>query len=94
LWKFTPTNLAYSYCIKVGCIRLVEKHEKEKREKLGMHGTLRGRKAASIDAAGASIGSIGLFAFALLVSQLLSSHTPWAVLLLAIGSWRVVSYVA
>jgi hypothetical protein len=73
---------------------LVEKHEKEKKEKLGMNGTVRARKATSIDAAGASMGSIGLLAFALLASQLLGRHAPWAVLLAAVSSWMAVSYLA
>ena len=73
---------------------LVEKHEKEKKEKLGLHGTVRASKAVSIDAAGASIGSIGLLAFALLVRWLLGKHAPWAVLLLAVSSWMGVSYLA
>lgn len=73
---------------------LVEKHEKEKKEELGMHGTVRARKATSIDAAGASIGSIGLLAFAFLVWWLLGKHAPWVVLLLAVSSWMAVSYLA
>ena len=48
---------------------LIEKHEKQRKEKAGMNGDDRGRKAASVDAAGAAIGSIGLLVFALLVSR-------------------------
>jgi len=40
---------------------LIEKHEKEKKESLGLKGAARGRNAASIDAAGSSLGSVGLF---------------------------------
>ena len=32
---------------------LIEKHEKQKKERAGLHGSARGRKAAAIDAAGA-----------------------------------------
>src|SRR6267154_5911678 len=46
---------------------LIEKHEQQKKERLGLHGSVRGRKAAGVDAAGAAIGSIGLSAFALMV---------------------------
>src|SRR6266496_1850446 len=46
---------------------LIEKHEKEKKEEVGLDGTQRGRTAASVDAAGASIGTIGLLFFALSV---------------------------
>src|SRR6201982_1001914 len=53
---------------------LIEKHERERKQKTGLHGTVRARKAVAIDAAGASIGSIGLFAFALVVQKLIVSH--------------------
>jgi hypothetical protein len=54
---------------------LIEKHEKQKNERAGLHGTARGRKAAAIAAAGASIGCIGLFIFALVVKRYSVSHT-------------------
>src|ERR1700733_11938189 len=53
---------------------LIEKHEKQKKEREGLQGTRRGREAASIDAAGSAMGSIGLLFFALLVWQLLPRH--------------------
>src|SRR5215469_12828787 len=46
---------------------LIEKHERERKEKLGLHGKVRARQAASLDAAGAAMGSIGLLVFALLI---------------------------
>jgi hypothetical protein len=46
---------------------LIEKHEKQKKERAGKSGTERGRRAAGVDAAGAAMGSIGLAAFALVV---------------------------
>jgi hypothetical protein len=70
---------------------LIEKHEKEKKEKLGLKGTRRGREAASIDAAGAAIGSIGLFIFALLLWQFGSGHRAWIALLGATAAWAAVS---
>src|SRR3954465_13072328 len=39
---------------------LIEKHEKKKKKCLGLNGVRRGRSAASVDAAGSSMGSIGL----------------------------------
>src|SRR3954464_581709 len=48
---------------------LIEKHEREKKESLGLSGAARGRSAASLDAAGSSMGSIGLFVFAFVVWQ-------------------------
>src|ERR1051326_6710222 len=44
---------------------LIEKHEIERKAKKGLAGVTRGRQAASVDAAGAAMGSIGLLVFAL-----------------------------
>ena len=70
---------------------LIEKHEQQKKERAGLHGSARGRKAASVDAAGAAIGSIGLFIFALVVHRYLVSHGTWLVLMGATGIWLAVS---
>jgi uncharacterized protein DUF3147 len=70
---------------------LIEKHETQKKERAGIHGSTRGRKAAAVDAAGAAIGSIGLLSFAVLVKQLLAGHSPWLVLTGATGVWLAVS---
>ena len=72
---------------------LIEKHEKQKKERAGVHGSARGRKAAAVDAAGAAIGSIGLLVFALLVKRLLVSHSPWLVLTGSTGVWLAVSLI-
>src|ERR1700758_1707412 len=48
---------------------LIEKHEKQKKQHAGFDGTSRGRTIASVDAAGAAMGSLGLIAFALVVWQ-------------------------
>src|SRR5258707_15409644 len=66
---------------------LIEKHEREKKESLGLNGAARGRNAASIDAAGSSIGSIGLFVFALVVWQFLPKDPAWIVLAAATLVW-------
>jgi len=70
---------------------LIEKHEREKKESHGLKGEARGRSAASIDAAGSSMGSIGLFFFALVVSQLLARDRAWIVLGGATALWLGVS---
>jgi hypothetical protein len=70
---------------------LIEKHEKEKKESLGVKGAARGRSAASIDAAGSAMGSIGLFVFALVVSLFLTRHHAWIVLSGATAVWLGVS---
>lgn len=70
---------------------LIEKHERQKKEKEGLQGTQRGREAASIDTAGSAMGSIGLSVFALLVWQFLPRHSTWIVLTAATAAWLSVS---
>ena len=59
---------------------LIEKHERQKKQRAGLEGTKRARAAASLDAAGAARGSIGLMAFALLVWWLLPHYKSYLVL--------------
>ena len=66
---------------------LIEKHEIKKKAKAGFDGTIRGVKAASIDAAGAAIGTIGLALFALILWRLLNHYPSWAVLVAATLVW-------
>jgi hypothetical protein len=73
---------------------LIEKHEKEKKGKAGLNGTKRGRAAASIDAAGAAMGTLGLIAFAALVWQLLPGHSTLAILPGAGMAWLAISMLA
>ena len=76
---------------------LVEKHEIEKKRSHGLDGRIRGRKAAALDAAGAAIGSIGLFGFAIFVEELVGKFHPWIILvggtilwfLIAVLIWRL-----
>jgi Protein of unknown function (DUF3147) len=72
---------------------LIEKHETEKKQEHGLDGTERGREAASVDAAGSAMGSIGLLTFALLVWQFLPRHKAWLVLAGATLLWFAVSIV-
>lgn len=46
---------------------LIEKHERERKEKMGLRGEQRGMGAAALDAAGAGWGSLGLACFALVI---------------------------
>ena len=46
---------------------LIEKHERERKEKNGLRGQRRGKAAAALDAAGAGWGSLGLACFALFI---------------------------
>jgi hypothetical protein len=72
---------------------LVENHEKEKKQRVGMDGAIRGRNAASLDARGAAMGSVGLIAFAVIAWQFLAGHRAWLVLAGATLAWLIVSVV-
>jgi Protein of unknown function (DUF3147) len=73
---------------------LIEKNAREQKQKAGLNGTRRGRTEAAIDAAGASIGTLGLMAFAALICRFMPNHRAWIVLLSATGFWFAVSVVA
>jgi hypothetical protein len=70
---------------------LVEKHERERKEKKGLQGKYRGRHAAGADAAGAAMGSLGLIAFAWFVCRLIAGHNPAMVIGVATMIWVLVS---
>jgi hypothetical protein len=42
---------------------LIEKHQRDRKQKKGLHGEKRGTYAAAIDALGAAMGGVGLVAF-------------------------------
>jgi hypothetical protein len=65
---------------------LIEKHERERKQKDGLQGFRRGTDAAALDAAGAGIGSIGLTAFAIAV-WLLAGDFGLTSLLFASLAW-------
>jgi uncharacterized protein DUF3147 len=83
--EFGPTLgglfLAFPAIFPAGAT-LIDKHEKEKKERAGLQPGYRGKYAVALDAAGATIGAIGLMIFALLVFKLLPGDTPAAVALL------------
>ncbi len=70
---------------------LIDKHEKRKKEEEGLHGARRGRQAASVDAAGAAIGSIGLLVFAWGVWRFLPQHNAVLVIAVATIGWFLVA---
>jgi hypothetical protein len=70
---------------------LLEKHEKEKKQKAGFEGTTRGRIAAGIDALGASIGCIGLAGFAAVLWLGLPHYNTVLVIVAATFAWLVLS---
>lgn len=66
---------------------LLESHEKQHKARAGFDGTRRGRVVAGVDAAGATIGCIGLAGFALICWLLLPRLSTWAVFALATLVW-------
>jgi hypothetical protein len=63
---------------------LIASHEKERKHKAGMHGTRRGCQLAGVDAAGATMGCVGLAAFAIA-----EASVAWAVVSFAVWwLWR------
>jgi Protein of unknown function (DUF3147) len=70
---------------------LIDKHEKEKKQRAGINGKARARKLVAVDAAGTSVGSLGLFVFALLVCTLISRQNPWLVLAFSTLVWMGVA---
>ena len=70
---------------------LSESHEMQRKRQIGRDGRNRGRKAAALDALGATLGAIGLAAFAMVLWRFLPAHSSWAALALAVAAWAVVS---
>jgi hypothetical protein len=70
---------------------LVEKHEREKKQRAGINGTMRSRNAVALEARGAAMGSIGLAVFAIVVWKFLSGEPQWVVLAAAGLAWLVTS---
>jgi hypothetical protein len=66
---------------------LIAKHEKEEKAKIGVDGTERGRLAASVDAAGTTVGCIGLAGFAVVVWRELPLQHAGLVLAEALLAW-------
>ncbi|MFZ0734428.1 MAG: DUF3147 family protein [Candidatus Sulfotelmatobacter sp.] len=84
--------LAFPAILPAGAT-LIEKHERQRKERAGFNGSVRARKAVAADAAGAAMGSIGLLAFAALITILITSHRSWAIILLATITWMAFSFL-
>src|SRR5712672_3456864 len=70
---------------------LLEKHQRQKKQRKGLNGTKRGRLVAGVDAAGAAMGTGGLLVFALIVWKLLPGRSGSMVLAGATLPWVVVA---
>jgi hypothetical protein len=72
---------------------LIASHEERKKAEAGKHGTVRARKLAGADAAGAAMGGAGLVAFAAVVCWSVVDHSAIVALALATVAWLLVSVV-
>jgi hypothetical protein len=80
---------------------LMEKHQREKKLRAGLNPGTRGCDAVSLDAAGATMGSIGLLVFAVLIWQFLPRHSAafilpagtLAWLVVSVGAWQLCEYL-
>ena len=72
---------------------LIEKHERERKQKQGKSGVLRARNAVAADAVGAAIGSVGLICFGFYAWKMLPQHGVWSTLLCATAIWLAASVV-
>lgn len=70
---------------------LIEGHEKKRMAEKGHDGTNRGRMAASIDAAGAALGCVGLAGFAAVLAFTLPRCNAMLALCAAAAVWAVLS---
>ena len=70
---------------------LVEKHERERKERQGLHGEQRSMDAAADDALGTAIGSVGLLAFAVICWLFIPRYPLPAVLACATAAWLLTS---
>jgi MFS family permease len=72
---------------------LVEKHVRKRKERAGLPGARRGKEAAALDAAGATLGSFGLVAFGLIIWAMIE-RAPLLALFLAAIAWLAVAVFA
>jgi hypothetical protein len=72
---------------------LIEQHEVKKKREVGRDGRRRGREAAALDALGASLGAVGLAAFAVVLWRFLPGRSSWLALGLAVAVWVAMSGV-
>ena len=72
-------------------LSMTETHALERKAAAGANGILFARAEASVEAAGASIGALGLAAFAVVLRKFLPTHTLAHTLPLAGAAWLVAS---
>jgi hypothetical protein len=91
IWGPTAGGLFLAFpAIFCASATLIEKHEREQKEKKGLKGTERGKNAAALDAAGAGLGSAALAAFGAVI-WLLAKDTSVGSLALGTVVWFAVA---
>jgi hypothetical protein len=68
-------------------LTLVAKHQERRKAERGLHGVVRGRQAASLDALGALIGTAGLVGFAVSTEIAATRLSPVLTLIVATTVW-------
>ncbi len=71
---------------------LVERHERNRKQELGLQGHHRGLSAAALDAVGASLGSFGLVGFGAVI-WLVGPAAAVTSLVLAFVAWAAISLI-
>ena len=74
-------------------LSMTETHAIERKAAAGANGILFARAEASVEAAGASIGALGMAAFAIVLWKFLPTHTLTLTLTLASAAWLLVSLI-
>jgi hypothetical protein len=70
---------------------LIEKHEREKKQKAGILKSIRGRQAAAVDSRGTAMGTFALAAFAWMVWKVLPVWNAGWTLAAALLAWFALS---
>jgi hypothetical protein len=73
---------------------LIEKHEIRRKREAGLAGKRRGQMAAAVDAAGAALGALGMLAFAIAFSILITRDSILTAFLGASFAWLTIAVVA
>jgi hypothetical protein len=68
-------------------VTLVGRHERKKKEAKGLDGTHRARAISGVVAIGASLGALGLLAFAAVAWRMMTSAPAWLVIPAATLAW-------
>ena len=74
-------------------LTLVAKEQARRKAALGLSGTIRGRKAAALDALGAFLGSAGLLGFAVTMQRLAIQVRPAFALAGATLAWFAIAWL-